>query len=112
MEKKLSPALYVLMYGGFLFIGILGGVTGPLVPFLRHDLNLSYTVAGLIFSAQSVGSLAVLLAGGWLIHAFGKRRLIFVGGALFAGGLLLTAFAPDYWWVLIGNFLLGAGIAF
>lgn len=87
------------------------GMAGPLVPFLRADLSLNYAQAGLLFSAQSVGSFAVLILGGWLVHAFGKKKLLFVGALGFSAGMLATAFAPDFWWVLAGNVLIGTGMS-
>lgn len=99
------------MYGSFLLMGVVMGMTGPLVPFLRADLNLSYTLAGLLFSAQSVGSLIILVAGGWLIHLVGKKRLMFAGAVAFTLGMAATALAADFWWVLVGNVLIGSGMS-
>jgi len=100
------------MYGSFLLMGVVMGMTGPLVPFLRIDLHLSYTQAGLLFSAQSAGSLAVLILGGWLVHLFGKKGLMSAGALVFALGLGATALAADFWWVLAGNVLIGTGMSF
>jgi fucose permease len=109
---SLSPAVRVAVYGGFLIIGVVAAMVGPLVPFLMADLRLSYAAAGLLFSAQSVGGLAVLLAGGWLVHVFGKRRILFVGALLFGAGMFVTAFAPEFWTLMAGNVLIGAGMSF
>jgi len=99
------------MYGAFLWIGLVMGMTGQLIPGLSRDLGLTYGQAGLLFSAQSLGSLPVLLAGGWLVHQFGKRRLLTLGAAAFALGLGTTALAPGFAWVLGGNVALGAGMS-
>jgi len=99
------------MYGSFLLMGVVMGMTGPLVPFLRADLHLSYAQAGLLFSAQSVGSFAVLILGGWLVHLVGKKRLMFAGALAFALGMAATALAVDFWWVLAGNVLIGTGMS-
>jgi fucose permease len=113
MESSgLARPLSLTAFGSFFLIGMVMGVTGPLIPALRADLNLGYGVAGLLFSAQSVGGLMVLLAGGWLVHRFGKKRLLFVGTVAFTAGLEVTAFAPDFTLVLAGNLLLGAGMSF
>jgi len=102
----------ISMNGGFVLMGVVMGMTGPLVPFLRTDLHLTYAQAGLLFSAQAVGSFAVLLLGGWLVHVMGKKRLLFAGAVAFALGMGATALAVDFWWVLAGNVLLGAGMSF
>jgi len=99
------------MYGSFLLMGLVMGMTGPLVPALRSDLHLSYAEAGLLFSAQSVGSFLVLLAGGWLIHWAGKKSLMTVGALAFALGMGATGLAADFWWVLAGNVLIGTGMS-
>ena len=108
----LSKPLLTSMYGGYLVMGLVMGMAGPLVPFLRADLSLSYAEAGLLFSAQSLGSIAVLLLGGWLIHILGKRTLMFVGALTFGVGMGTTAFAANFWWVLAGNILIGTGMSF
>jgi len=108
---SLSPALLVAAYGGFLIIGVAAAMVGPLVPFVRADLNLGYAQAGLLFSAQSIGALAVLFAGGWLVHAMGKRRILFLVAVAFAVGMILTAFAPEFWTLMAANVLIGVGMA-
>lgn len=100
-----------VLYGCFFSLGVVAALIGPLIPQLRADLHLGYAVAGLVFSAQSVGSLAVLVAGGWLVHRLGTRRVVALGLALFALGLALSALAADYLFVLAGNFAIGAGMA-
>ena len=111
-DLTLSRPVLTAMYGNFLLMGVVMGMTGPLVPFLRADLHLTYAEAGLLFSGQSLGSFLVLILGGWLVHVLGKRPLLMTGSVSLALGLLATAAAPDFWWVLAGNVLLGAGMSF
>lgn len=111
MSSSLSRPVLVTMYGSFLLMGVVMGMTGPLVPFLRADLHLSYAQAGLLFSAQSVGSFAILILGGWLVHWIGKKRLLFAGALAFAFGMAATGAAADFWWVLAGNVLIGTGMS-
>jgi fucose permease len=110
-SSSLSRPLLTVMYGSFLLMGVVMGMTGPLVPFLRADLHLSYAEAGLVFSAQSVGSFLVLLAGGWLVHVAGKKRILFAGATAFALGMGATALAPDFVGLLAGNLFLGVGMS-
>lgn len=109
--SSLSRPVLISMYGSFLLMGLVMGMTGPLVPFLRADLHLTYAQAGLLFSAQSVGSFAVLILGGWLVHLVGKKRLMLAGALAFALGMGATALAADFWWVLAGNVLIGTGMS-
>ena len=112
MSSPLSLPVLLTMNGSFLLMGLVMGMTGPLVPFLRTDLHLTYAQAGLLFSAQSVGSFVVLILGGWLVHVLGKKRLLFIGSLAFALGLGATAWASDFFWVLAGNVLIGSGMSF
>jgi fucose permease len=110
-EFSLPRAVLAVVYSGFLITGVVAGMTGPLVPFLRADLHLDYAEAGLLFSAQSVGSFMVLLAGGWLVHVFGKRRILLTGSLSFAVGMAATAVAPEFWTLMAGNVFIGAGMS-
>jgi len=92
-------------------MGVAMGMAGPLVPSLRADLQLTYAEAGLLFSAQSVGSFVILILGGWLVHVVGKKPLLFTGALGFALGMIATALAVDFAWVLVGNVLIGTGMS-
>lgn len=69
---------------------------GPLMPFLRREMNLNYTVAGLHFSAFALG----MILAGWTGHEaaaqFGRTRLFWGGGAgmAFCTVLFIFGFAP------------------
>ena len=56
-SRPLALPLLWSFYASFLVIGLLMALTGPLLPYLRADLNLGYAEAGLMFSAQSVAHL-------------------------------------------------------
>jgi MFS family permease len=66
-------------------------IFGPIMPFLRADLRLSYAVGGMHLSAQAfgmaaAGSLADRLAGRW-----GCRRVLWAGAVGIAAGCTLLA---------------------
>src|SRR6185503_2982221 len=66
---------------------------GPLMPFLRTELNLSYTVTGFHLSAFALGMVLAGLTADRLAQSWG-RWLVFWGGgigmALGALGLILS----------------------
>ncbi len=84
---------------------------GPLIPFIRHDLAIGYGAAGLLFSAQSIGSIAVLLVAGWLVHRQGVRWILNLGSIGFALGLAVSSLAPSVEILLAGNVLIGIGMS-
>jgi fucose permease len=60
-----------LTYFLMAFYGYLLNILGPLTPFLRNELDISYTTAGFHFSAFAIG---MLIAGFW-----GERLQRFLG---------------------------------
>lgn len=64
---------------------------GPLVPFLRDELKINYTIAGLHLSAYAVGMFTAGLTGDRLARRLGRPILFWGGGAGMAlGAVLLT----------------------
>jgi DHA1 family inner membrane transport protein len=99
-------ALFALAMGGFA-IGTTEFGTMGLLPYFAPALSISAPVAGRVISAYALGVvvgapvLAVLMA--WL-----PRRNVLVGLMLaFAAANGLSAFAPDYHWMLLFRFLAG-----
>lgn len=66
---------YILLafYGYFL------NILGPITPFLKDELNLSYTVSSLHFTAFALGILLVGLAGHALVRRLGRWRCLWIG---------------------------------
>ncbi len=74
--------LLLAFYGYFL------NVLGPITPFLKDELKLSYTVSSLHFTAFAIGMLLAGLGGHWLIERAGRGRALWIG----AGGMSLGVF--------------------
>ena len=83
-RNRLTWLAYVLLalYGYFL------NILGPITPFLKEELALSYTVSSLHFTAFAVGILSVGLGGHVLIQRVGRQRSLWIG----AIGMSLSAF--------------------
>ena len=80
---------------------------GPLMPFLRAELQMSYTLSSLHFSAFAVGMLLAGLGGDRIARKFGRRRTFWNGAFGMAGGviLLLVGYHPVL--TIGGTFLMG-----
>jgi len=74
---------YILLAFYAYFLNILG----PITPFLKEELGLSYTISSLHFTAFAVGILVVGLFGHVVIHYFGRRVSLWMG----AFGISLSA---------------------
>ncbi len=67
-------------------------IIGPVTPFLKDEMHLSYTVGSLHYSAFAVGILAAGLAGHLVIQCVGRWRALWIGAAgISLGALALIA---------------------
>lgn len=93
--------LMLALYGFFL------NILGPITPFLKEELTLSYTTSSLHFTAFAVGLLVVGLGGHVIIQPLGRWQSLWLG----AGGMCLSALllvAGRNPWLTIGAaFLMG-----
>jgi fucose permease len=81
-----------LAYLMLAFYSFLLNSLGPITPFLKREMGLSYTVSSLHFTAFAAGILLVGLFGHRLIQHAGRRRSLWIGAAgMSAGALLLVA---------------------
>ncbi|MFJ8532754.1 MFS transporter [Streptomyces sp. NPDC093591] len=99
-------ALFALAVGAF-GIGTTEFVMMGLLPEVANDLGISIPTAGHLVSAYALGVVigAPLLAA---VTARMPRRTVLIGlMALFVAGNALSAFAPDYHWLVAARFLSG-----
>ena len=88
--------------------GVISGALLYIEP--EFELEDEPALIGLIVSATLVGAFLGVLAGGPINDRFGRRRPLFAASALFILGGLLMAFAPAVAWLIVGRFIVGAGI--
>lgn len=87
---------------------------GPLTPFLRSELGISYAVASLHFTTFALGILGAGLGGPWVIERIGRWRALWLGafgmsagaGLLLIGGDPLVTIAASFLMGLIGSLIL------
>ena len=85
-----------LAYFLLAFFGFLLNILGPITPFLKDELGLSYTVSSLHFTAFAVGILMVGFGGHIVIQRLGRWLSLWVGtfGMSLSVGLLLIGRTP------------------
>ena len=78
--------LSLAVYGYFL------NVLGPITPFLKEELQLTYTVSSFHFTAFAIGILLIGLGGHLVIQRIGHQRSLWLGlfGMSLSALLLLT----------------------
>ena len=96
--------LAYIMLGYFAY---LQAALGPALPFLRRELNLSYTLGGLHLSAFALGMIAAGLSGAALAAHWGRRALFWGGAAGMGAGALLFVLARQPAFTLAAALLMG-----
>ncbi|HHY32392.1 MAG TPA: MFS transporter [Firmicutes bacterium] len=94
---------------GFVLFGIANTMSGPLLPSLRLDYQLSLSQAGSLFSVQFAGFVLSVLVGGMIADTFGKRTFLLVGTAILTCGLLLIGCFHNTWLLTLGFCTAGIG---
>jgi MFS family permease len=80
---------------------------GPLTPFLRQELNLTYTQASFHFSAFALGIILMGFLTNWGVQHFGVRGMVWIGVFGMALGCLLLIFGWAAPVTVAGAFLMG-----
>jgi fucose permease len=97
-----------LAYGMLAYFAYLQAALGPAIPFLRQDLNLSYTVAGFHATAMALGMIGAGLSADRVARRWGRGRVFWVGGAGMAAGVILMTVARTPIFSVLGTGLMGA----
>src|SRR5215216_1060246 len=96
-----------LAYLSLAFYAYFLNVLGPITPFLKEELQLSYTVSSFHFTAFAVGILSIGLGGHFLVQRIGRSTSLWIGmiGMSLSALLLVTGRIPV---ITIGaSFLMG-----
>lgn len=107
--KCLKHASKWVQYIGFISVGIIANIMGPLLPAIRTDIIINYSQGGLLLSGQFIGMLITSLIGGYLIDRFGKRPFMLAGGAMIIAGLLGSMAARSFGFLYALNMITGFG---
>lgn len=85
-----------LAYLSLAFYGYFLNVLGPITPFLKDELQLTYTISSLHFTAFAVGILLIGISGHMLIQRIGRLSSLWVGmiGISLSALLLLAGRNP------------------
>jgi fucose permease len=107
--KYLERTSKLVQYIGFIAVGLIANIVGPLLPAIRTDISISYGQGGLLLSGQFIGMLITSLIGGYLIDRTGKRPFMLVGSAMLITGLLGSMTAKSYLVLYSLNLITGFG---
>jgi len=80
---------------------------GPIVPFLRDELGLNYTVSAFHLSAFAIGMMLSGLTADRLAHRWGRRIVFWGGGAGMAAGAILLTLGQNVTITIASSFIMG-----
>ena len=105
----LRDRLTWLAYSMLAYIGFSQSILGPLMPFLRSELDLSYTLGGFLPATLAAGLIFSGLASDWLVrHA--SRRIVFWSGAVaLSASVVLLALSHRFELALLAVLGMGVG---
>jgi predicted MFS family arabinose efflux permease len=103
--------MLLALIAGFAISQAFRTVTAILAVGLRGEFGLSPQALGAFAAAFafSFGAMQIFIGVG--IDLYGLRRTVLAAFPLAIAGALLSAWAPDYAWVLLGQVLIGLGCA-
>lgn len=87
------------------------GIIGPLMPFLRHDLGLSYTQGSYHTVALALGVMSIGVVGQALVRRLGRRDSLLAVLVTMATGLMLLCLANHLVFTLTACLLFGGALA-
>ena len=96
-----------LAYLALAFYGYFLNVLGPITPFLKAELQLTYTVSSFHFTAFAVGILLIGLAGHLLIQHIGQNHALWLGLFGMSLSALLLSFGRSPIITIGASFLMG-----
>ena len=105
VRDRLTWLAYVMLA----YIGFTQSMLGPLMPFLRTELRLNYTLGGFLPAALAVGLILSGLIGDWLACHW-SRRVVFWSGAIgLATSAVLLGLSHQFELALIAVLGMGFG---
>jgi len=112
-DARMTPAHYLywlLASGGTLLDGFSVVSLGIALPLFKRDFAISPAMVGFIGSALVLGAVLGAAVGGMAADRIGRKRAFLADMAIVAAGSALCVIAPNPWFILAGQFVLGIGI--
>ena len=101
--------LLLLIYLGFISLGLPDGTLGVAWPAIARELHLSIGLAGVITTVVTLLSAFSGFSSGRIVGRFRTGPVVLVSCALTGSSLLAIAHAPSFAWLLLAAIPLGVG---
>src|SRR5947207_14070149 len=81
------------------------------LPSIEHDFNVDVGTPQWVINAYALTFGMAIVAGGRVADLFGRRKVFFIGSAIFAGFSLLGGLAPESFFLIAMRVGMGIGAA-
>jgi fucose permease len=108
-RARASLIVLVLVFVGFISLGLPDGLLGVAFPSIRQTFGVPLDALGAVFLTTVCGYLAASLAASWVVDRIGVAMLLSLSAFGTAVSLLGYALAPS-WWIIVALGLV-AGLA-
>jgi predicted MFS family arabinose efflux permease len=98
-----------LAYSMLAYIGFSQAILGPLMPFLRSELDLNYTQGGFFSAAIACGLIFTGLFAGGLTRRIPRQIIFWSGGTLLAIGITSLSISHRFELALLATLGMGIG---
>lgn len=107
--QRRSLLLLLIIYLGFISLGLPDGTLGVAWPAMYPELQLPLGLAGTVYTLATLLTATAGFSSGWIIAHFRTGPVVFVSGLLTATGMLLLAKAQGGLWLYAAAVPLGIG---
>ena len=105
MQKRINFAQYI----GFIAIGMVSSIYGPMISTIRQNIPMNYQETGLILSSRSLGMLLIVILSSLFIEKVGIKKYLLCGGAFLFLGLVGNALSGQYAFLFVSTLIIGLG---
>jgi len=107
--RQTSLTLLVLVFVGFISLGLPDGLLGVAWPSIRQTFGLPLDAIGALFLTTVCGYLAASLTSGWVVQRIGVGMLLALSALATSASLLAFALAPAWGVIVVAGLLAGLG---
>ncbi|MEJ6949662.1 MFS transporter [Natronospora cellulosivora (SeqCode)] len=106
LKEKLNKKLLFFLFSGYMTASLNIQGIQALMPFIQEDFGISRTEAGLFSTFFFVSAISIALFSGNIVDRIGSKKGLSIGIISTGGLIVLHAFSPIYFLILILAFLL------
>jgi MFS family permease len=108
-DREVHRAAFTYLFLAYLVAAVGETLISPLFPLIRRDLGLSVAQQATLTAVLTVCIASCNIAGGWLGHRGGDRRMVRLSAVALAIGGVVSGTAHSYSSLLLGQMLIGCG---